>query len=158
MEAWSRPEDSTHPSPDDTMPTWVGSTLDAVPLESGPRLASERPTLPPTGASAGEEEDVVLSHFHLGPSVDEVLYRLSLGDYVGAALANADLEGCVPARCLVPAVIGAMQLAYLEEYMLSAVDGRLTWGDILDASPFSPKDSLKALCDLVDKGAVTLGR
>jgi len=100
----------------------------------------------------------MVSHIHLGPSVDEVLYRLSLGDLSGAALANEELEAYLPARNTAPIVIQSMDLSYLEEYMLATVDGETTWGDILDSSPFPPKDTLQAMCDLVDKGALALTR
>jgi hypothetical protein len=100
----------------------------------------------------------MVSHIHLGPSVDEVLYRLSLGDLTGAALANAELESCIPMSAAGTLVIKAMELSYLEEFMLASVDGHTTWGEVLDGSPFSPKDSLQALCQLVDKGALSLTR
>jgi hypothetical protein len=137
---------------DDTIPTWQESLVGPESRGSGIRLASEKPTLPPPPPTG----DVMVSRIHLGPSVDEVLYRLSLGDLSGAALANEELERCVPERTAAAIVVHAMQLTYLEEYMLTLVDGHTLWGDVLDSSPFAPKDTLQALCDLVDKGAVTL--
>ncbi len=143
-------------SPEDTIPMWQEPRFDSAAPGSGTRLAtSERPTLPPPPPSGA---DVMVSHIHLGPSVDEVLYRLSLGDLSGAALANEELEAYIPTRNTAPIVIQSMGLSYLEEYMLATVDGATTWGDILDASPFPPKETLQALCDLVDKGALALTR
>lgn len=149
-------------SPDDTIPSWPSSPLTAEPRfdsaapGSGTRLAaSERPTVPPPGQS---ETDVMVSHIHLGPSVDEVLYRLALGDLSGASLANEELEDYIPQRNSPLVVVEALELSYLEQYMLASVDGEATWGDLLDSSPFPPKDTLLALCELVDKGVVTLNR
>jgi hypothetical protein len=137
---------------EDTIPTWPEPRY-----ESGTRLAvsaSEKPTLPPPR----DDSDVMVSHIHLGPSVDEVLYRLSLGDLSGASLANEELESYVPQRATPIVVIEAMDLSYIEQYMLAAVDGLATWSELLDASPFKPRDSLQALCDLVDKGVLALTR
>ncbi len=98
----------------------------------------------------------MVSRIHLGPSVDEVLYRLSLGDLSGAALANEDLEECIPARSSTALIVASMDLTCLEELILATIDGQSTWGEILDGSPFSPRDTLEALCELVDKGALSL--
>jgi len=144
---------------EDTIPTWQPLVFEPAPPGSSTRLASERPTMPPPAPrGAGGSEDVMVSRIHLGPSVDEVLYRLSLGDLSGAALANEELEPCVPRRNTPPIIIAAMQLDYLEEYVLACIDGQTTWAEILDSSPFSPRDTLKALCELVDKGALALTR
>jgi hypothetical protein len=145
--------------PEDTLPPWQSSCFDAPVRESSAMLASERPTVPPPRRSsprAWAESDVVVSRFHLGPSVDEVLYRLSVGDLTGAALANEELEGCVPTRRASDFVVAALQLSHLEEYMLASVDGASTWGDILDSAPFAPHETLRALCRLVDEDVIVL--
>jgi hypothetical protein len=160
MEAIHWPDDGTRMSPDDTIPTWNALRVHdeaGAERESCSRLASERPTLPPPGRKGSDDGgSVMVSHIHLGPSVDEVLYRLSMGDFQGAALANAELEGCVPTLAAPPVIIESMRLPYLEEFVLALVDGTATWGLILDTSPFAPRDTLRALCELVDKGAITL--
>jgi len=144
--------------PNDTIPTWQRMEAATAP-GSSVRLASEKPTLPPPPDNDVEGDGgVMVSHIHLGPSVHEVLYRLSLGDLSGAALANEELEGCIPTRTAAAIVIKAMRLSYLEEFMLAAVDGETPWGEILDSSPFNPKDTLQSLCELVDKGALSLTR
>jgi hypothetical protein len=140
--------------PDDTIPTWnerYAQAFESTAPGSSTRLTTERPTLPPPAT-----DDVMVSRIHLGPTVDEVLYRLSLGDLAGAALANEELENCIPSLGSAPVVIAAMQLTYLEEFMVASIDGESTWGEILDSSPFSPKETLEALCQLVDKGALSL--
>jgi hypothetical protein len=147
--------------PEEPLPSWPLEGFDAVPLESSTRLASERPTVPPPRmaalrASAGD--DVMVSHIHLGPGVDEILYRLTLGDLAGAELASAELDPYIPVLRAAPIVVEAMELGYLDEYMLASVDGASTWGELLDSSPFARRETLKALCDLVDKGAVALTR
>jgi len=166
MEARSWPDEVASMSPEDTLPSFqwpafavndrdAGGALDEGDRASSTRLASELPTLPPP-RYAGASTDVMVSHIHLGPSIDEVLYRLSLGDLTGAALANEELELCVPTRVAPRIVIAALELTYLEEFILASIDGKATWGELLDSSTFSPKDTLRALCELVDKGAVAL--
>ncbi len=153
MEARRNPALAVTVSPEDTLPSWPEPRFESAAPGSGTRLASERPTLPPPRAEA---DDVMVSHIHLGPSVDEVLYRLSLGDLSGASLANEELEPCTPLRVAPLVVVDVMGLSYLEQYLLAMVDGHASWGDILDASPFAPRDTLQALCELVDKGVVAL--
>jgi hypothetical protein len=158
MQASPEPKLGRGVDPDDTIPTWQ------VGPGSGTRLAaSERPTLPPPESSedcvaggAMASDEFMVSRIHLGPSVDEVLYRLSLGDLSGAALANEDLEPCVPARSSTALIVASMDLTCLEEFILATIDGHSTWGEIMDSSPFSPRDTLAALCELVDKGALSL--
>lgn len=120
---------------------------------SGTRLVEKPATLPPPAPAV---EDLVVARITLRPSVDEVLYRLSVGDDRGAFLASTDLERTVPWVVAPRVVLTAMRLSYLEEYILSFVDGASTWADILDCSPFSSAETLGALAALVDKGAVTL--
>jgi hypothetical protein len=122
---------------------------------SGIRLANNSPTMPPPAAMP--EHDIVIQRIHLAPSVDEILYRLSVGDQRGAFEAADDLGPLVP-RVTVPRVIlQAMVLTHVEEHVLSFVDGESTWDDILDSSPFGAALTLESLCELVDKGAVSPG-
>ncbi len=163
MEAYDQSFNDTGINPDDTLPSWAFPSCEVEPRESSIVLASERPTVPPAAASTDAMNvlgtvDVMVSRIHLGPSIDEVLYRLSLGDLTGAALANEELEPCVPVRVAAAVVVKALQLSYLEEYVLAFVDGASTWEEILDGSPFSVRETLQALCELVDKGAITLNR
>jgi hypothetical protein len=163
MEAFDWTVNGVVTNADDTLPSWAFPTCEVEPRESSTVLASERPTVPPIAESCKTlpefaHDDVMVSRIHLGPSIDEVLYRLSLGDLTGAALANEELEPCVPVRAVAAVIVAAMQLTYLEEYVLAFVDGTSAWGEILDGSPFSPRETLHALCELVDKGAITLNR
>ena len=146
-------------SPEDTLPPWQRTCFEVSARESSTMLASERPTVPPPRRATPRgwsKPDVVVLRFHLGPSVDEILYRLSVGDLTGAALANEELEAYVPVRRARAFVVSAPQLTHLEEFMLASVDGESTWGDILDGAPFAPDETLRALCLLVDKGAIEL--
>jgi hypothetical protein len=136
-------------------PTAPEAARDEDERGSGAQLVEDRKTQPPPGWP-GASDDVVVAHIRLHPSVDEVLYRLSLGDERGAFLAAADLEALVPRVIAGHVILVAMRLTYLEEYILSYVDACSTWAEILDSSPFAPSETLAALCELVDKGAITL--
>jgi len=161
MQASRRHDDRSAPRQDDPRPDWRAEGGEASALESSTRLASERPTVPPprpSGLRPAGGFDVVVAHIHLGPSVDEILYRLSLGDLAGAELASEELAPCVPVRRAAPVVIASMDLGYVDEFMLASIDGEVTWGDLLDGSPFGRRETLRAMCDLVDKRAVGLTR
>jgi len=122
---------------------------------SGTRLTADSPTLPPPGRES--EADVVVHRVRLGPSIDEILYRLSLGDEKGAFLAARDLDPLVPRVVAPRVVLVATELPHLEEYVLALVDDAAAWGEILESSPFAPEETLGALCELVDKGIVAVG-
>jgi hypothetical protein len=123
---------------------------------SGTQLVADKTTMPPPPPSGDLDDEVRVERIRLQPSVDEVLYRLSVGDERGAFLADADLEPLVPHVIAPHVVLVALRLSYLEEYVLSFVDGASTWAEILEGSPFAPSETLSALCELVDKGAITL--
>jgi hypothetical protein len=123
--------------------------------ESGIQLTADCPTLPPPARAS--EADVVVLRIRLVPSIDEILYRLSLGDQKGAFLAAVEFGPLVPRVVAPRVVLAATQLPHLEEYVLSFVDSYSTWAEILESSPFAPADTLGALCELVDKRIIAVG-
>jgi hypothetical protein len=165
----SSSERNTEKLPDDTWDDLVAiewavprrdSGVRPIELGSGTQLvASERPTLPPPcqrRGRAGDASDasVHVARIHLHTSMDELLYRLAVGDWEGAYRANAELVHFVP-HVVVPRVeIAATSLDYLQEFVLAYVDGRATWGQIVSDAPFEPAETLRALSALVDLGLV----
>jgi hypothetical protein len=133
-----------------TAPTCTDSSDDR---SSGARLTEDCPTLPPPATPS--QADIVVLRIRLVPSIDEILYRLSLGDQRGAFEVAADLGPLVPRVTAPRVVLAAAQLRHVEEHVLSFVDGASTWDEIMSSSPFAPADTLEALCELVDKGIIT---
>lgn len=103
---------------------------------SGTRLADDYPTLPPPPTLL--EDDIVVLRIRLVPSVDEILYRLSLGDENGAFEVAAELGPMVPRVTAPRVVLVAAQLPHLEQHVLSFIDGTSTCDDILCSSPSRP--------------------
>jgi len=134
------------------------SGMRPVELGSGTELiASERPTLPPPAHAPGwrESPEVVVARIRLHTSMDELLYRLAVGDWEGAHRANAELVHFVPRIIVGRAVLAATDLDYMQEFVVACVDGQSTWGEIVDSAPFEPAETLRALSALVDLGLVT---
>lgn len=132
-------------------------------VSSGTELiASERPTLPPPGdwrvagewREPGEPADVVVARIHLHTSMDELLYRLAVGDWDGAYRANAELEHFVPRVVAGRIEIAVADLDHVHEFVLASIDGLATWGEIVEAAPFERGETLRVLCALVDQRLV----
>lgn len=133
------------------------SGMRPVELGSGTELiASELPTLPPPGLATGRREspEVVVARIRLHTSMDELLYRLAVGDWDGAHRANAELVHFVPRVVVGRAVLAATELDYMQEFVIACIDGQSTWGQVVDSAPFEPAETLRALSALVDLGLV----
>jgi len=83
--------------------------------------------------------------------MDELLYRLAVGDWEGAYRANEELEPFVPHLVAGRLEVSTLDLDHLQEFVLACVDGRATWGEIVASAPFEPGETLRALCALVDQ-------
>jgi hypothetical protein len=153
--SWSR-------SPDDTLEefpdlAWLrhDSDVRALDLGSGRDLdRSERATLPPSGAGPDAPETVA-TRVRLHTSMDEILYRLSVGDWDGALRAHEDLRDCVPRVTAGRLMLDTLGLDGTTEFVLTYVDGASSWGSIVDSAPFEPAETLRSLCALVDEGVVS---
>jgi len=167
MEARSSSEQRKGKLPDDTWDDLVAvdfgpprrdSGVRAIDLGSGTQLVeSERPTVPPPGRrlTTAEDAKVHVARIHLHTSMDELLYRLAVGDWEGAYRANAELVHFVPHVVVARAELRSTQLDYLQEFVLACVDGEATWGNIVQDAPFEPAETLRALSALVDLGLVS---
>jgi hypothetical protein len=126
----------------------------AVELGSGTQLRpSERPTLPPPECRS-EPTAVLVAHIRLHTSMDELLYRLAVGDWAGAYRANEELEQFVPRVVAGRVEISVADLDAVHEFVLACVDGHATWGEIVNGAPFEKGETLRALCALVDQRLV----
>jgi hypothetical protein len=126
-------------------------------LVSGTQLVDdERPTVPPPGQRTPRAADpgVHVARIHLHTSMDELLYRLAVGDWEGAYRANTELVHFIPRVVAPRAEVAANKLDYMQEFVLACVDGQSTWGQIVSDAPFEPGETLRALCALVDLGLV----
>jgi hypothetical protein len=121
---------------------------------SGTVLTSERATLPPPGRGRHTDPSIHVARIRLHTSMDELLYRLAVGDWEGAYRANVELVHLVPHVVAPRSEIEATELDYLQEYVLACVDGQSTWGDLVSGAPFEPAETLRALSALVDLGLV----
>jgi hypothetical protein len=127
--------------------------------ESGPQLkaarSSERETLPPP---CRQFEPVAVEHIQLGVSVDELLYRYDMGDIAGALSVGLPLldEDHVPAVIMPDVVLSAVTMSGMQEYILPFVDGWSTMTEIVEASHLSTLDTLRTLCELIEKGVIAL--
>ena len=121
------------------------------------RPGSERETLPPAPPSErGPFGPPMVQRIQLAPTVDEVLYRLSVGDDAGAREAAGELGGLIPSMRAGAVVLSVLALGPLEELMLACVDDTSSWGNIMLRAPMLEGDALRALCQIVEKGAVFL--
>lgn len=139
--------------------------------ESGmrPVAQADRATVPPPrrGAPASRVSSVSgvssLSSVSTRPAlaaapaaVAEVLYRLSVGDAAGAARAGEELAEAVPVISASRGLRRAPDLGLSEEYLLTLIDGTQSCRELLARSQLDADDSLRGLCELVDRGLVML--
>jgi hypothetical protein len=153
--SFSEETGSTHEDP--PSPPQRHSGIRMLEVGSGAKIdASECPTIPPPGPArpGSEAPEVLITRVHLHTTMDEILYRLAVGDWDGAWRANEELESFVPHIIAARVVLAATPLDSLQEFILAYVDGLSTWGEIVEGAPFEATDTLKALCLLVDQGII----
>jgi hypothetical protein len=121
--------------------------------ESGEQLcASECPTLPPPPS-------VRIEHFHTTPvDMDELLYRLSVGDHEGALGVAESLlrEDPIPLIIVAGVLLQAMNLSHRDEYVLSFVDGCSTLGEVVLATGLVKLEALRSVCELLERNVIAL--
>jgi hypothetical protein len=118
---------------------------------------AERATVPPP--RRGQPVSTVSTRPALAAApaaVAEVLYRLSVGDGAGAARAGAELAESVPVLSASRGQQRASDLGLSEEYLLTLIDGAESCKELLARSQLDAEDSLRGLCELVDRGLVML--
>jgi hypothetical protein len=87
-----------------------------------------------------------------GAPVDELLYRMAVGDVDAALDAAQELfdAGYVPVLVLVPLGISDVALGYHEMLLLSSVDGCTPLAGVLEDTGLAMVDALRALCELLE--------
>jgi hypothetical protein len=93
-----------------------------------------------------------------GAPVDELLYRMAMGDLGAAIDAAQDLidAGYVPILVMVPLGGSDLSLGYREQLLLSLIDGCATLAEVIERSGLEMLDALRALCELLEMDAITL--
>jgi hypothetical protein len=111
----------------------------------------DAPTLPPPAA-------VSVVRYMVGVSVDELLYRFSVGDTAGAVDAALELldEDPIPIVAVPADVMSEMVLEHHASYLLSFVDGQAPLDEIIKATGLPLVEALRAVCELIDKAVIAL--
>jgi hypothetical protein len=110
----------------------------------------DAPTVPPP-------ERVSVTRYKSSAPVDELLYRVSVGDTAGLLDAAQGLfdRGCIPVLMLPPQAVVPF-IGYQAELLLFLVDGKTPLEEVLAASGLEMLDALHALSELLAEGAVSL--
>jgi hypothetical protein len=145
---------SGHSTEDDVGAMGRESMQSARHAKEGPREAPsvrDSPTLPPPSPLS-------VIRFRSGLPVDELVYRLGVGDSSGALDAAEELfeDGAVARVVLPPEVIATMMLEYRESMLLAYVNGSSTLKQVINDTGLELIDALRALCELVDRRIVVL--
>jgi hypothetical protein len=111
----------------------------------------DSPTLPPPAPLS-------VIRFRSGLPVDELVYRMGVGDQSGVLDAAEELlaDGVVVRIVLPPEVIATMMLEYRESMLLAYVSGSSTLKQVIQETGLEMIDALRALCELVDRRIVVL--
>jgi hypothetical protein len=116
-----------------------------------PSSRRSAPTVPPPPIAS-------VIRYKSGAPVDELLYRMSMGDNGGALDAAQDLFDAryVPVVVLPPLGGTDMRLGYREQLLLTLIDGTAPLADVLEGSGLEMLDALRALCELLEKDVITV--
>ena len=116
-----------------------------------PPSARSAPTVPPAAA-------VSVIRYKSGAPVDELLYRMAMGDNGGALDAAQELFDAryVPVLVLPPLEPSDVTLGYREHLLLSFIDGGAPLGEVLEESGLEMLDGLRALCELLEKDIISV--
>jgi hypothetical protein len=111
----------------------------------------DAPTLPPPAA-------VSVVRYKVGVSVDELLYRFSMGDMAGAVDSALELldEDPIPIVAVPTDVLSEMVLGHHASYVLSFIDCEATLDEVIKASGLPLVEALRALCELLDQSVIAL--
>jgi hypothetical protein len=128
------------------------SSADAPKDRGGPPSSRDAPTVPPPAL-------VSVVRFQIGAPVDELLYRMGVGDHGGAVDVAQELmeDRAVPIMLLPPDVVRDMVLEYRENLLLSFIDGHSSLEKVLQDSGLDMLDALRALCELLDQRVIAFG-
>jgi len=113
--------------------------------------ARNAPTLPPPAR-------ISVTRFKCGAPVDELLYRLAVGDMEGVLDAAQVLfdAGSVPVLELPPHTLPGTHFGFDAEVLLSCVDGSLSLKEVIDESGLEMMDALRGLSELLSENVLAL--
>jgi hypothetical protein len=116
---------------------------------------------PSSGGSAPTMAPVPLAsviRYKSGAPVDELLYRMAMGDVAATIDAAQELidAGYVPVLVMRPHTVSDLRLGYREQLLLSQVDGCAPLAEVLLGTGLEMLDALRALCELLENDVVTL--
>jgi hypothetical protein len=119
--------------------------------DDAPSSRRSAPTVPPPPIAS-------VIRYKSGAPVDELLYRMAMGDSAGALDAAQALFDAryVPVLILPPLGLGESTLGYREELLLSLVDGKASLPEVIDGSGLEMLDALRALCELIEKDVIAV--
>ena len=124
---------------------------DDPPSSSAAAARRSAPTVPPPPIAS-------VIRYKSGAPVDELLYRMAMGDSSGALDAAQDLFDAryVPVLVLPPLGSSDIRLGYREQLLLTLIDGNAPLSEVLEGSGLELLDALRALCELLEKDVVTV--
>jgi hypothetical protein len=123
-------------------------------------VSRNRPTLPPPGQcpeTVRPPPRISVTRYKSSVPVDELLYRMSMGDTAGALdVAQALFDaGSIPVVVLPLRSMTAM-LGYRADLLLSCVDGETTLVKVIEASGLELMDGLRALGELLAEDIIAV--
>jgi hypothetical protein len=134
----------------DGEPSLNGDRSSGIRLKSAPEWeAAERPTLIPQARGRKPKPN---------PSelLDEVLFRIDCGDFDGALTAVDPFLGRVPVLRMTREQLGTEPLDYWELHMVSHIDGRATFLDLIDQADLPLSEATRVFCRLAERGITAL--
>ncbi len=102
--------------------------------------------------------EVSVVRYKVGVPVDELLYRIEMGDTAGALDAAQTLldEEPLPIVMMPSTLSAELLLGHREEYLLGFIDGHATLEEVIRSTGMSMLEALRALCGLLDKRVIAL--
>jgi hypothetical protein len=122
-------------------------------------ISRNAPTLPPPGMpeTVRPPPRISVTRYKSGAPVDELLYRISMGDHDGALDAAQALFDAGSIPVLVLPVEGMTALVgYRADLLLTCVDGVTPLSAVIEASGLEMLDALRALGELLAENVVVL--
>lgn len=123
-------------------------------------ISRNAPTVPPPGLgpeTVRPPARISVTRYKSGAPVDELLYRMSMGDTAGALDAAQALfdAGCIPVLVL-PLHATTSLCGYRADLLLTCVDGTTTLATVIEASGLETLDALRALAELLAENLIVL--
>jgi hypothetical protein len=123
-------------------------------------ISRNAPTLPPPGRAAETERPparISVTRYKSGAPIDELLYRISMGDNAGALDAAQALfdAGCIPVLVLPLHAMTAL-VGYRADLLLTCIDGTTPLAKVIEGSGLDMLDALRAIGELLSENIIVL--